>query len=79
MKIITFGNCCKKSQTNHSNALKAAQLSGVAASVENVSDWAEMARYGVMSTPALAIDGQVVSCGRVLTTEEIVKLIKERS
>ncbi len=38
----------------------------------------EIMKYGVMMTPAIVIDGKVVSMGRVLTVEQIEKLIKER-
>ena len=45
--------------------------------VEHVTDFARIAQYGVMSTPALVIDGKVVSYGKVLKTDEIVKILKE--
>ena len=44
----------------------------------NVSDMNEILRYGVMMTPALVIDEKVVSTGRMLSVEQIEKLIKER-
>lgn len=44
----------------------------------NVSDMNEILRYGVMMTPALVIDGKVVATGRMLSVEQIEKLIKER-
>ena len=76
MKIITLGNCCKKSAQNHQNAIIAAKNCGVEEPV-NVSDINEIMRYGVMMTPALVIDGTVVSMGRMLSVEQIEKLIKE--
>mgnify|MGYP000797275800 FL=1 len=39
---------------------------------------AEIMKYGVMATPALVIDGKVVSTGRMLSVEQIEKLIKDR-
>lgn len=77
MKIVTLGNCCKKSLQNHQNAVTAAKNCGVDAPV-NVGDINEIMRYGVMATPALVIDGKVVATGRVLSAEQIEKLIKER-
>ena len=77
MKIITFVNCCKKSKQNHENAVIAAKNCGVEEPV-NVSDMNEILRYGVMMTPALVIDEKVVSTGRMLSVEQIEKLIKER-
>lgn len=38
----------------------------------------EIMKYGVMSTPALVIDGKVVTMGRMLSVEQIEKLIKDR-
>ena len=77
MKIITLGNCCKKSKQNHENAVIAAKNCGVEEPV-NVSDITEIMRYGVMMTPALVIDGKVVASGRMLSVDQIEKLIKER-
>lgn len=78
MKIITLGNCCKKSVQNHLNAITAAKNCGVEEPV-NISDTNEIMRYGVMMTPAIVIDGKVVSMGRMLSVEQIEKLIKERA
>lgn len=76
MKIITLGNCCKKSKQNHENAVIAAKNCGVDEPV-NIGDTMEIMKYGVMSTPALVIDGKVVAMGRMLSVEQIEKLIKE--
>lgn len=78
MKILTFGNCCKNSKQNHFNAVEAAKRCGVTDEVKNISDWNEIASYGVMSNPAIAIDGKVLASGRLLSVEQIEKLIKER-
>lgn len=77
MKIVTLGFCCKKSKQNHENAVIAAKNCGVEIPV-NVSDTNEIMSYGVMMTPALVIDGKVVSMGRMLSVQQIEKLIKER-
>ena len=45
--------------------------------VEHVTDFAEIAAYGVMSTPALVVDGRVVSFGKVLTVEEIKRILEK--
>lgn len=77
MKIITLGNCCKKSKQNHENAVIAAKNCGVDEPV-NIGDIMEIMKYGVMSTPALVIDGKIVAMGRMLSVEQIEKLIKDR-
>ena len=69
MKIVTLGNCCKKSQKKNC---------GIAEPVVNVGDMTEIMKYGVMATPALVIDGKVVATGRMLSVEQIEKLIKDR-
>jgi len=77
MKIITLGNCCSKSKKNHENAVLAAKNCGVEEPV-NIGDMTEIMKFGVMATPALVIDGKVVAMGRMLSVEQIEKMIKER-
>ena len=50
---------------------------GLDPSIDHVTDFAEIAAYGVMSTPALIIDGKVASYGKVLKKEEVIDLIKK--
>jgi predicted thioredoxin/glutaredoxin len=77
MKIITLGSCCKKSMQNHENAVIAAKNCGLE-EPKNIGDIKEIMKYGVMSTPAIVIDGKVVSTGRSLSVEQIEKLIKDK-
>ena len=67
-KVTVYGTGCKKCRQLHENAL-AAQLPD--AEVDYVTDMAQIAAAGVMSMPALAVDGEVVSSGRVLSPDEI--------
>ena len=78
MKIVTLGNCCKKSQKNHENAAIAAKNCGITEPVESIGDMSEIMKYGVMATPGLVMDGKVVAAGRMLSVEQIEKLIKDR-
>ena len=50
---------------------------GMDTTIEHIKDWGEIASYGVMTTPALVIDGKVVSFGKVLKKDEVVKILKE--
>ncbi len=75
MKLITLGYCCKKSKQNHENAVIAAKNCGIETPV-NIADTMEILKYGVMSTPAIVIDGKVVAMGRTLSVEQIETLIK---
>lgn len=43
--------------------------------IEHITDFAEIAGYGVMSTPALVLDGEVISYGKVLKVEEVKELL----
>ena len=45
--------------------------------IKHVEDMSEIASYGVMSTPALVLDEKVLSYGKVLSKEEIIKLLKD--
>ena len=51
------------------------KLAGVEAQVEKITDIGQITSFGVMMTPALAIDGQVKAVGKVLSPEEIKKLL----
>jgi len=44
--------------------------------IEHVRDYAQIAAYGVMSTPALVVDGKVVSFGKVLSKDEVIRLVR---
>ncbi len=75
MEIKVLGTGCKKCNKLEKNALKAVE-SKENISVIKVSDLQEIMSYGVMQTPALVIDDKVVSVGKVLTEDEIKKMIK---
>lgn len=75
MIIKILGSGCKKCVALGENAKAAAQAAGIQADIVKVTDFAEIAGYGILSTPGLVIDEKVVSAGRVLSAEEIGKLI----
>ena len=77
MKIEILGTGCAKCKQLEKNVLSAISKSGKFAEVEKVEDIQKIMEYGVMSTPALVIDGKVVSVGKLLTPDDIVKLISE--
>ncbi|MCQ4241509.1 thioredoxin family protein [Stutzerimonas sp. NM35] len=78
MIIKVLGSGCKKCVTLTENTHAALTRLGRQADVVKVTDFAEIAAHGVMSTPALAIDDEVVSVGKVLTCDEIETLLKAR-
>jgi small redox-active disulfide protein 2 len=75
MVIKILGTGCPKCKQLEANAIKAVEASGISASVEKVSDLNKIMDYGVMMTPALVIDEVVKSAGKVLTADEIKKII----
>ncbi len=71
MKIEILGMGCPKCKMLYENAKKAVQEKGVEAEVVKVEDMDKITDYGVMMTPALVINGEVRSSGKVPTAEEI--------
>lgn len=75
MIIKILGSGCKKCVALAENANTALANLGLTAEVVKVTDVAQIAAHGVMSTPGLAIDDKVVSVGKVLTPAEVEKLL----
>ncbi len=71
MIIKILGSGCSKCQALTENTRKAMADAGREAEILKVTDFAEIAAHGVMSTPALVVDGKVVSVGKVLSPAEI--------
>ena len=73
--LTVLGPGCKRCHQLNENAQVAASKAGATVSVEYVTDPAAIAEAGIMSTPALLVNGKVISQGKVLTSEEIASLI----
>ena len=74
IKILGSGCVnCKKLEENTKEALKALSIN---APVEKVQDFKDIAKYGVMRTPALVLDGEVKVVGKVASVDEIKALLK---
>jgi len=71
MKIEVLGMGCSNCNKLYQNALEAVKQSGKEVQVEKVEDIQKIMSYGVLSTPALAIDGVVKVAGKVPKVEEI--------
>jgi small redox-active disulfide protein 2 len=74
-KIQILGTGCSKCEKLTKNAQQAVKETGADCTVQKVTDIMEITNFGVMVTPALVIDGEVKSVGKVLSTDEIKKLI----
>ena len=70
-KIQVLGTGCPKCRKLTENAEAAVKALGVETAVEKVEKLADIVKFGVMLTPALVVDGQVKSAGKVLSAEDI--------
>lgn len=75
MNIKVLGSGCVNCQTLEKRTAEAVHLLGLDAHVEKVTDYAAIAAYGVMTTPALVIDDQVVMAGRVPNVADLQTLL----
>jgi small redox-active disulfide protein 2 len=75
--VKVLGSGCAKCHQLEANVKIALKQLGMDTAVEHVTDFAQIAAYGVMSTPALVVDGKVISYGKVLKVEEAVKLLEK--
>ena len=74
-RLQVLGPGCAKCEKLKHNAEEAAAQSGVDATVKKVTDINAIVGFGVMTTPALAIDGQVKSMGKLLSVDQIKELL----
>ncbi|MFM6189198.1 MAG: thioredoxin family protein [Planktothrix sp.] len=75
IKIEVLGTGCKKCQQLEANAKEAIAALNLEAEVLHMTDPIEIAKRGVLSTPALAINGKIVSKGKLITSAEIESLL----
>ena len=76
MNVKVLGGGCSKCETLLANAKEAVANAGVEAEIEYITDFAVIAGYGIMSTPALIVDEKIVSMGKVLKRSEIESFLK---
>lgn len=76
IKIQILGTGCTKCNTLADNAKEAAETLDETVSIDKITDLNEIMRFGCMTTPGLAINGQLVSQGKLLKPEQIMKLIR---
>ena len=79
MKIQILGTGCPKCKKTAENAEKAVKMSGTDAEIVKVENVNDIMNFGVMMTPALAIDGDVKVSGKVPSPDQIAGWIKEAS
>jgi small redox-active disulfide protein 2 len=74
-KIQILGAGCPKCKTLLANTEVAVKSLGIEATIEKVEKIQEIMKFAVMTTPALVVDGQVKSAGKVLSAEDIGRLL----
>ncbi len=77
MKIQIAGPGCPRCQTTEKNVINACAQLDRAADVSHVYDVKEIAKLGIMSTPAVIVDGKIVMSGRVPTVGELKAILSQ--
>jgi small redox-active disulfide protein 2 len=75
MKIEVLGTGCKNCNALEAATARALEHLDMDVPIDKVTDYGEIVAYGVMSTPALAIDGEVRTTGRVPSVREISEIL----
>ena len=75
MRIEILGMGCPKCKKLTENAQKAVAEAGIKAEIVKVEDMDKIVSYGVMMTPALVLDGKIMSSGKIASVDEIKKWI----
>lgn len=76
MDIKVLGPGCPRCQQTEENVKEAVSEAGLDASIDKITDVMEIAKYGVFGTPAVIVDGEVKSVGKVPKKEEILSWFK---
>ena len=77
MGVKVLGGGCAKCNQLEAATVEALTELGMDTTIDHVKDYEKIAAYGVMTTPALVIDGKVVSYGKVLKKDEIINILKD--
>lgn len=75
--VKVLGSGCAKCQALELSVRKALEELGIDSTIDHVTDFSQIAAYGVMTTPALVVNGKVVSYGKVLKKDEVKLLIQK--
>ena len=77
MEIEVLGPGCARCESTEKNVKEAVQEAGVEADIKKVTDTMEIAKHGVFGTPAVVVDGEVKSVGKVPDKDEIKKWLEK--
>jgi small redox-active disulfide protein 2 len=79
VQIAILGTGCARCRQTTDIVRQAVEQTGVSATIQKVEDIREIVKYQVMTTPAVAIDGQVKISGKVPTVDEVKSLLAQAS
>ncbi|HOO43825.1 MAG TPA: thioredoxin family protein [Bacillota bacterium] len=77
MEIKVLGSGCPNCKRLEKNVREAAIALGIDANITKVTDYSEIVSYGVMRTPALVVDGEVLISGQVPSPERLQEYLKD--
>lgn len=75
--IKVLGSCCDRCDELTSNIITALNECGINQNVSHITDFLEIAKHGVMSTPGLVINNRVISVGKVLNVRELKEILEK--
>ena len=74
--VKVLGSGCAKCNALEAATVEALKELGMDTTIDHVTDFMQIAAYGIMTTPALVVYGKVVSFGKVLNKDEVVKILQ---
>lgn len=75
--VKILGTGCAKCNELEAATREALTELGMDANIDHITDFTQIAAYGVMTTPALVVDGKVVAFGKVLKKDEVVRILQK--
>ena len=76
MKIEVLGGGCSRCGQLYKSVQEAVSTADIKADIIKEEDYGKIIEYGITSTPAIAVDGKVVSTGKVLKPAEVISLLQ---
>jgi small redox-active disulfide protein 2 len=78
MKIEILGSGCARCKSAEKNVRKAVEMLGIEAEVVKIEDVQELVNRGIMTPPAIVVDGKIVMTGRVPSPDDVKKMLQGR-
>lgn len=76
-KVLILGSGCANCNALEAATREALLERGEDPAIEHVTDFSQIAAWGVMTTPALVVDGKLLSYGKVLKKDQVLELLKK--